>query len=408
MERDELSAWLRLTLTPGVGNQSSRKLLAAFGSPESVFKQPLAALGHVVSQAQAIALQQVPTELANLLEVTCKWLDSPETHRVVTLGDSNYPAGLLNIEDPPIMLYLLTSPRPLGRNFFSQGVQRSVAIVGSRMSTPQGLSTAHQFGKALCEAGMTVISGMAQGIDAAAHEGAIQGAIQGAKEPATMAAASSPSTDFLATIAVVGTGLDRVYPSSHRALAHAIAQHGMIVSEYPLGTPPLAANFPKRNRIIAGLAQGTLVVEAALKSGSLITARMASEQGREVFAIPGSIHSAYSRGCHALIRQGAKLVETVEDILEELEPQFGSDALSSEPGKLSSRRAAMAQPTLSDELDDDDALLQALGFDPVSLDALQARTGLDTPSLQAQLMTLELDGRIARLPGGLFQRMGAA
>ena len=400
MERDELSGWLRLTLTPGVGNQTSRKLLAAFGSPESVFRQPMAALGQVVSRAQATALQQVPPELVNLLDVTCKWLDSPEKHRVVMLGDSNYPASLLNIEDPPLMLYLLTAGRPLSSNFFSQGAQRSVAIVGSRMSTPQGLSTAHQFGKALCEAGMTVVSGMAQGIDAAAHQGAIEGAIVGL--------AKSTSTDFLATIAVVGTGLDRVYPSSHRALAHAIAEHGVIVSEYPLGTPPLPENFPKRNRIIAGLTQGTLVVEAALKSGSLITARMASEQGREVFAIPGSIHSAYSRGCHALIRQGAKLVETVKDILEELEPQFPSSAPSGAASKLSSRQAATTQTSLSDELDDDDALLQALGFDPVGLDALQARTGLDTPSLQAQLMTLELDGRIARLPGGLFQRIGAA
>ena len=180
------------------------------------------------------------------------------------------------------------------------------------------------------------------------------------------------------------------------------------MSEYPLGTPPLAANFPKRNRIIAGLAQGTLVVEAALKSGSLITARMASEQGREVFAIPGSIHSAYSRGCHALIRQGAKLVETVQDILEELEPQFSLAAPSNASSKLNARRAATAQPALSNELNDDDALLQALGFDPVSLDALQARTGLATPTLQAQLMTLELDGHIARLPGGLFQRIGTA
>ena len=401
MERDELSGWLRLTLTPGVGNQTSRKLLAAFGSPESVFDQPLASLGHIVSQAQALALQQVPPELPQLLQVTCLWLDSPEKHRVVVLGDSNYPAALLNIEDPPLMLYLLTAQQPLSTDFFCQGMRRSVAIVGSRMPTPQGLSTAHQFGRALVEAGVTVVSGMAQGIDGAAHKGAIEGAIEGAGE-------DEGAIGFLATVAVVGTGLDRVYPSSHKALAHAIAKHGAIVSEYPLGTPPLAANFPKRNRIIAGLAQGTLVVEAALKSGSLITARMASEQGREVFAIPGSIHSAYSRGCHALIRQGAKLVETVQDILEELEPQFSLAAPSNASSKLNARRAATAQPALSNELNDDDALLQALGFDPVSLDALQARTGLATPTLQAQLMTLELDGHIARLPGGLFQRIGTA
>jgi DNA processing protein len=392
MGRDELSGWLRLTLTPRVGNETSRKLLAAFGSPESVFRQPLAALGHVVSQAQATALRQVPPDLAKLLAITCKWLESPEKHHLAMLGDSNYPVALLNIEDPPLMLYLLTSGQPLSKDFFSQGVLKSVAIVGSRTPTPQGLATAHQFGRALSEAGMTVISGMAQGIDGAAHQGAIEGA------------ASGVIANHLATIAVVGTGLDRVYPSSHRALAHAIAQHGVIVSEYPLGTPPLAANFPKRNRIISGLSQGTLVVEAALKSGSLITARMASEQGREVFAIPGSIHSGNSRGCHALIRQGAKLVETVEDILEELEPQYQATASI----KPSSSPAKAEAVNFSDELDEDDALVQALGFDPVSLDALQARTGMDTPSLQAQLMTLELDGRIARLPGGLFQRIGAA
>ena len=402
MERDELSGWLRLTLTPGVGNETSRKLLAAFGSPESVFRQPITALGHVVSRAQATALQQMPPDLAKLLGITCKWLESPDKHRLVMLGDANYPSALLNIEDPPLMLYLLTAARPLGADFFSQGVLKSVAIVGSRTPTPQGLATAHQFGRALSEAGMAVISGMALGIDGAAHQGAIEGAV----ERATKAAVENQ----LATIAVVGTGLDRVYPSSHRALAHAIAQHGVIVSEYPLGTPPLPENFPKRNRIISGLSQGTLVVEAALKSGSLITARMASEQGREVFAIPGSIHSGNSRGCHALIRQGAKLVETVEDILEELAPQYLSIAPISKSSLIKSIPSAAKAEVVnfSDDLDEDDSLVQALGFDPVSLDALQARTGLDTPSLQAQLMTLELDGRIARLPGGLFQRIGAA
>lgn len=402
MERDELSGWLRLTLTPGVGNETSRKLLAAFGSPESVFRQPITALGHVVSRAQATALQQMPPDLAKLLGITCKWLESPDKHRLVMLGDANYPSALLNIEDPPLMLYLLTAARPLGADFFSQGVLKSVAIVGSRTPTPQGLATAHQFGRALSEAGMAVISGMALGIDGAAHQGAIEGAV----ERATKAAVENQ----LATIAVVGTGLDRVYPSSHRTLAHAIAQHGVIVSEYPLGTPPLPENFPKRNRIISGLSQGTLVVEAALKSGSLITARMASEQGREVFAIPGSIHSGNSRGCHALIRQGAKLVETVEDILEELAPQYLSIAPISKSSLIKSITSAAKAEVVnfSDDLDEDDSLVQALGFDPVSLDALQARTGLDTPSLQAQLMTLELDGRIARLPGGLFQRIGAA
>lgn len=396
MERDELAGWLRLTLTPGVGNETSRKLLAAFGQPQAVFTQPISALGHFVSSAQAAQLQTVPAGLPKLLDVTCRWLESINDHHLVTLGDPNYPTALLNSEDPPLMLYLLTAGRKLGVDFFSRGVLRSVAIVGSRTPTPQGLTTAHQFGRALQEAGMTVVSGMALGVDGAAHEGAIEGAVKASTEEA--------AESRLATIAVVGTGVDRVYPSSHRELAHAIARHGVIVSEYPLGTPPLSANFPKRNRIISGLSQGTLVVEATLKSGSLITARLASEQGREVFAIPGSIHSVQSRGCHALIRQGAKLVETVQDILEEL--NLPGNAMPGASTIPIAREAGIELPEAV--VDEDDALLQALGFDPVSLDALQARTGMDTPSLQAQLMTLELDGIVARLPGGLFQRMGSA
>ncbi len=396
MERDELAGWLRLTLTPGVGNETSRKLLAAFGQPQAVFTQPISALGHFVSSAQAAQLQTVPAGLPKLLDVTCRWLESINDHHLVTLGDPNYPIALLNSEDPPLMLYLLTAGRKLGVDFFSRGVLRSVAIVGSRTPTPQGLTTAHQFGRALQEAGMTVVSGMALGVDGAAHEGAIEGAVKASTEEA--------AESRLATIAVVGTGVDRVYPSSHRELAHAIARHGVIVSEYPLGTPPLSANFPKRNRIISGLSQGTLVVEATLKSGSLITARLASEQGREVFAIPGSIHSVQSRGCHALIRQGAKLVETVQDILEEL--NLPGNAMPGASTIPIAREAGIELPEAV--VDEDDALLQALGFDPVSLDALQARTGMDTPSLQAQLMTLELDGIVARLPGGLFQRMGSA
>ena len=256
-------------------------------------------------------------------------------------------------------------------------------MVGSRNPTPQGAQNARQFARALAGGGVTIVSGLALGIDAAAHEGALDGAAPGA----------------LATIAVIGTGIDRVYPRQHRDLAHRIAGRGLIVSEYPIGTPPLAHNFPRRNRLIAGLSQGTLVVEAALQSGSLITARLASEQGKEVFAIPGSIHSPQSRGCHALIRQGAKLVETAEDVLEELRW----------PGNLdfaTQKEAAGADPvSASGPKDPDHDLLEALGADPVSLDALQARTGLDTPTLQARLLTLELDGRVGRLPGGLFQRL---
>ena len=250
--------------------------------------------------------------------------------------------------------------------------------MGSRNPTPQGESNARQFAKVFGSAGLCVVSGLALGIDGAAHDGAMLGGGE--------------------TIAVVGTGLDRVYPKKHLALAHRIAQQGMLISEFPLGTPPLMANFPKRNRIISGLSRGTLVVEAALQSGSLITARLASEQGKEVFAIPGSIHSPQSRGCHALIKQGAKLVELAQDVLEEL-----NLSRADLTGSGASRPEDETDPTAGQP--SDDPLLSALGFDAVSLDALQARTGLDTARLQAQLLDLELGGQLARLPGGLFQRL---
>ncbi len=385
MQSDDLSAWLRLTLTKGVGNDAARRLLRAFGLPHAIFEQTEAALRQVVSAAQARSLQAVPDALPTLLDTTWRWLTEPAggpPRRLLTLADADYPATLLNIEDPPLMLYLL------GRDaraqvHWSTHAPHCLAMVGSRNPTAQGRLHAQAFAESLAASGLTIVSGMALGIDAAAHEGALSGAA----EPQRWA-----------TLAVVGTGLDRVYPRQHRELAHRIAAQGLLISEYPLGTPPLAANFPKRNRLISGLSQGTLVVEAALASGSLVTARLAVEQGREVFAIPGSIHSPQSRGCHALIRQGAKLVESAQDVLEELK-------LGPMPGD--SARAQPATP-LSATPQDEDALLSALGFEPTGLDALQARTGLPTPELQARLLTLELDGRVARLPGGLFQRIGQA
>jgi DNA processing protein len=243
------------------------------------------------------------------------------------------------------------------------------------------------FAKAMAQAGLSIVSGLALGVDGAAHAGALD------------AAEKSDSAGL--TVAVVGTGLDRVYPSAHRELAHRIARHGLLISEYPLGTPPLNANFPKRNRLIAGLSNGTLVVEAALKSGSLITARLTTDQGKEVFAIPGSIHAAQSRGCHLLIKQGAKLVESAQDILEEL-----NWPLTAHASALAVTSASVGDDEMADEAPED-ALLLALGFDPVGLDALQARCGLDTADLQARLMGLELDGKVARLPGGLFQRQSS-
>lgn len=374
MEREELSAWLRLHSTPGVGNATARRLLAEYGLPQQIFAQSPAQLEALLGPAQARALQTPPPDWPVLLDRTLLWLsEAPDSHRVLTLADAAYPPALLETEDPPLLLYAMGRPEWFAGGDRFPARTHCLAIVGSRNPTPQGVANARQFAVALAGAGMTVVSGMALGIDGAAHEGALEGAASGQ----------------LATIAVVGTGLDRVYPKQHRVLAHRIFQNGLLLSEYPLGTPPLAANFPRRNRIISGLCSGTLVVEAALQSGSLITARMALEQGREVFAIPGSIHATQARGCHALIKQGAKLVESAQDVLEELLP----DTVVK---KVAGRSASASEES---------PLLSALGFDPISLDTLQARTGLDTATLQAQLMELELGSQVARLPGGLFQRM---
>ena len=386
MDHDELGAWLRLTLTPGIGNGAARRLLARFGLPQAIFQQTEAALQLCVPAAQAKALREIPQGWEALWQTTAQWLANaaPQgpARAIVSLGDLRYPQALLDTEDPPLLLYLMGPASLLEHQPFPS--DRCLAVVGSRNPTAQGAENARLFARALCGAGLTIVSGLALGVDAAAHEGAL--------EAATSAGAMA------ATIAVVGTGLDRVYPRKNLDLAHRIAAHGLIVSEYPLGTPPLPANFPKRNRIISGLSQGTLVVEAALASGSLITARMAAEQGREVFAIPGSIHAPQSRGCHALIRQGAKLVESAQDVLEEL--KIPATTVPGLPQEGVSAPGAAA----SDETED--PVLAALGYDPMGLDALIARTGMDASTLQVALLELELDGRIARLPGGLFQRVG--
>lgn len=444
----DLQDWLRLALTPGVGNATARRLLSAFGLPSHIFAQSRAALQQQVTSAQATALLTEPEGFAQALERTHQWLHAPvlpaqapaeagtqtapapasatpihlPARAVLVLGDPRYPRLLLETEDPPTLLYAMGLLRFLQPGACPFPEQTCLAVVGSRNPSAQGAQNARQFAQALRAAGLTVVSGLALGIDAAAHEGALQ---EGELQP------HSPTP---ATIAVVGTGLDRVYPRRHLALAHRIAACGLLVSEYPLGTPPLPAHFPKRNRIIAGLSQGTLVVEAAPASGSLITARLASEQGREVFAIPGSIHAPQSRGCHALIRQGAKLVESVQDVLEELQlpaslclPASASASTSAPalqrsaaagkaPGRAATppsapaaaRPAAPSPPAPAAADLESHPLLQALGYDAAGLDALQARTGLDTASLQVQLLELELAGQVARLPGGLFQRMGSA
>ena len=378
---EELASWLRLALTPGVGGETARRLLATWGQPRAIFEQTEAALRQVVSAEQAQALREAPSGWRELSDDTWRWLQaSPElgiARALITLGDPDDPAALLEIPDPPLMLYALGQLDALRQ----LDIGHCVAMVGSRNPTPQGLINAREFARSLAGSGLTIVSGLALGVDGAAHEGALLGAAVGAWSGA------------LPTIAVVGTGLDRVYPRQHRDLAHRIAQRGLILSEYPLGTPPLAPNFPRRNRLISGLSQATLVVEAALQSGSLITAKQALEQGRDVMAIPGSIHATQSKGCHLLIKQGAKLVESAQDVLEELHL----------PDRLG--QVPLAFTPTNEDLPEDE-LLTALGHDPVSLDALQARCGLPTAQLQAQLLELELLGKVGRLPGGLFQRLG--
>ena len=376
MAPDELQAWLRLMLTPGVGNHSARKLLAAFGLPTQVFAASPAALAQTVNTSLVQALQTVPATLASTVQTTEAWLQQTGVdglqRQVLSLGDADYPPSLLQMEDPPCLLFTLGDAAALRVDS-----QQRLAMVGSRNPTPQGVQTARAFAKHFADMGVCIVSGLAHGIDAAAHEGAL--------------ASATPWP----TIAVVGTGLDRVYPKQNQALARQIGQRGLLVSEYMPGTPPLPANFPKRNRIISGLTRGTLVVEAALQSGSLITARLAGEQGKDVFAVPGSIHGTQSRGCHALIRDGARLVESAQDILDEWAwrtPTATHATAAEEPVEPTGEHAE---------------LLRALGADPVSLDALQARTGLPTDRLQAQLLDLELEGQVGRLPGQLFQRIAS-
>ena len=348
-----LASWLKLSQISGLGNEGLRRLLQAFGSPDAVLDASVSSLSQHVKPAVAKAIREDFD--VSLFDTAVAWLNDP-ANRVITLADAEYPQALLNISDPPLVLYIKGRLDLLN--------VRSLAVVGSRNSTAQGVRNAEAFAKAASESGLCIVSGMAHGIDTAAHKGGLQG--------------------VGSTIAVVGTGLDKVYPAANRELAHQLAQHGTIISEFPLGTPPLASNFPRRNRIISGLSEGCLVVEASLQSGSLITARMALEQGREVFAIPGSIHSPQSKGCHSLIKQGAKLVESAQDILEEL--GFSSGA---------------SQTKVVDE----HPLLTHLGYDSVDIETLAQRTGLTIAELSAILLQLELDGAVATLPGGLYQRI---
>ena len=374
--------WLRLTSIPGVGDQAIRKLLTAFGLPGQVFAAGRAELSRVVGEAQVNLLQGARHDeaVAAAIDKGLAWLAAPGNH-MLTLADADYPPDLLNVADPPPVLYLKGRRELLNAHCF--------AVVGSRNATAQGLANAESFSRLLAEAGYTIVSGQALGIDTAAHRGGL-------------AARGS-------TIAVIGTGADIVYPARNRELAHEIAAKGLIVSEFPLGTPAISANFPRRNRIISGLARGVLVVEAALRSGSLITARLAGEQGRDVFAIPGSIHSPLSKGCHVLIKQGAKLVDDARDIIEELGPLPQAESSAGREAGEDEEEAAldengMVQVGMAGERHA--LLLGHLGYDPVTVDALAERSGLTIDALSAILLELELDGLLAQLPGGKVQRIG--
>ena len=361
----EIPNWIRLTETPGVGCEAARKLLLAFGLPENIFSAGYADLSAIVSKRQAQALCTPPSAtLSALIERTLLWCSEKNNH-VITLADTRYPPNLLEIPDPPTLFY--------AKGRLELLTATSIAVVGSRNATTQGIINAKQFSSSLSQSGLTISSGMALGIDTAAHEGGLEG----------------PGS----TIAVIGTGADTVYPARNYNLAHTIAEQGCIVSEYPLGTPAIASNFPRRNRLISGLAQGVLVIEAAAQSGSLITARMAIEQGRDVFAIPGSIHSPLSKGCHSLIKQGAKLVETAQDILQEIRGPWQSQAENQSV-------VPQVATTVS-------TLLLEIGYDPIHPDVLAQRCNLKSADVSAQLLMLELEGHVEVVAGGFYRRLNA-
>ncbi len=364
---DELKQWLALLHAPGLGGRGMRTLLQQTGEPGLLFSSDSADLKQFGLKEQTIAHLRASEWEA--VDRDLAWLEQPNNH-ILTLSDPHYPALLREIPDPPPVLFVHGDPTLLH--------SPQLAMVGSRNPSPGGRENGLNFARHLAAAGLTISSGLAIGIDGAAHQGALEG------------------DGF--TIAVTGTGLDRVYPARQKELAHRIAAQGALVSEFPPGTPPLAANFPRRNRIISGLSAGTLVVEAALKSGSLITARLALEQGREVFAIPGSIHNPLARGCHALIRQGAKLVETAGDIIEELAPLLGTLETTSEV-------AADSTPSATRKLDAEYLqLLDSVGHDPTSVDSIIERSGLTADVVSSMLLLLELEGHVSSATGGRYCR----
>lgn len=393
----ELRAWIRLSLEPELGAARIRLLLSVFGMPQDIVAATTGSLARYLDPAMAARLRQPPgPELQSAIDRTLEWLQAAD-HHLLTLADPHYPRALYALADPPPILYahgrldILTRPM--------------LAIVGARHATVDGERNAHAFARHLAQKGWCVVSGLASGIDGAAHAGALDAGEAGGS-----------------TLAVLGTGIDRVYPPAHHPLAHRIATHGLLLSEFPLGTPGLPYHFPQRNRLVAALGQGVLVVEAAARSGSLTTARLAGELGREVFAIPGSIHSPLSRGCHALIRQGAKLVESGQDIIEELR-QGALPGLRTPPAPDAEKDIAAADaapgsaPEASAGTDgepgadtspgigpDARALLGRIGRDPVGLDTLQADLDWPIDRLMSQLTLLEVAGRIDRTGNGCYRR----
>jgi DNA processing protein len=356
-----LASWLQLTLTPGLGAAALRGLLKQFGLPSEILSRRRSELAGLIPAGALEGLDS--SAVQDAVSKALHWAERTG-HSIVTLADDGYPKALLEIADPPPLLYAVGRVELLQRP--------CLAIVGSRNSSAQGERNAESFAQALSEAGLTIVSGLAAGVDAAAHRGGLAGAAS--------------------TIAVLGTGVDVVYPRRNAELAQAIATRGLLLSEFALGSGPLAHNFPRRNRLISGLASGCLVVEAALASGSLITSRAAADQGREVFAIPGSIHSPLSKGCHALIKSGAKLVESAADVLSELS--------GFRPSGYASTTADGARGTQGEA-----PLLDHMGHDPVDVDALCLRAGMSAEQVSSELLRLELDGRVAALPGGLYQRL---
>jgi DNA processing protein len=361
-DANELPYWLALLRMPGIGPVTAQALIEQWGTPRRLFEA--GSVGSKGLERLAVGAREYLRQPDwPSVERDLEWLAQAQSS-AVTLHDAAYPPLLKQIADPPLVLFVQGDPNLLAA--------KQLAIVGSRNPTAAGEQTAAEFARYLTEVGLTITSGLAVGIDAAAHRGALAGNGH--------------------TIAVAGTGLDRVYPARHRDLAREIAERGALISEFPPGTPPRPEHFPRRNRLISGLSLGTLVVEAALQSGSLITARLATEQGREVFAIPGSIHNPLARGCHALLRQGAKLVETAQDILEEL-------------GALAAWGETLAPTTDDNGPEEIQGLLHHVGFEPTAVDTLVERSGLTAAQVSSMLVVLELHGQVTSAPGGLYTRI---